>query len=143
MKSEDGLSVDRGRDRIDALEMHARTRGQQMRVVRVETIEVLSLGRYQMDRVQGPKEHRAIQPREQRTNLLEERGCRLDQRPQSPPHVMMELALQRLEHRDVDRAFAQLAVEDRGDLRDRDAGGCDGARPLGETATASRPGSFT
>ena len=54
--------------------MHARTRGQQMRVVRVETIEVLSLGRYQMDRVQGPKEHRAIQPREQRTNLLEERG---------------------------------------------------------------------
>jgi hypothetical protein len=93
-----------------------------MRVVRLKTIEVLSLGRHQMNRVQGPKEHRAIQPREQGTNLLERRGCRLDERPESPRHVMMELALQRLEHGDVDRAFAQLAVKGRGDLCDRDAG---------------------
>jgi hypothetical protein len=37
--------------------------------------------RHQMNRVQGPKEHRAIQPREQGTNLLECRS-RLDQRPE-------------------------------------------------------------
>ena len=61
--------------------MHARTRGQQVRVVRVETIEVFSLGRHQMNRVQGPKEDRAIQPREQGTHLPEKRGCRFDQRP--------------------------------------------------------------
>jgi hypothetical protein len=138
MKTEDqkinGLSVDRWRDRIDAFQMHARTRSQQMRVVRVETIEVLSLGSYEMDRVQGPKEHRAIQPREQDTNLLEKRGCRLDQRPESPRHVMVELALQRLEHGEVDRAFAQLAVKSRGNLCHRDAGGCHGARAFGETA---------
>lgn len=47
---------------------------------------------------------------------------------------MVELALQRLEYRDVDRAFAQLAVKGRGNLRDRDARGCYGARPFGETA---------
>jgi hypothetical protein len=45
-----------------------------MRVVRVETIEVLSFGRYQMDRVQGPEEHRAIQPREQRTTCWRSTG---------------------------------------------------------------------
>ena len=114
--------------------MHARTRGQQVRVVRVETIEMLSLGRYQMNRVQGPKEHRAIQPREQGTDPLEKCGCRLDKGPESPRHVMVELALQRLEHGDVDRPFAQLAVKGRSDLRDRDAQGCYGARPFGETA---------
>jgi hypothetical protein len=45
-----------------------------MRVVRVETIEVLSLCGQQMNRVQGPKEYRAIQPREQGTHLLESAG---------------------------------------------------------------------
>ena len=48
----DGLHVDRGRDRIDACQMHARTCGQQMRVVRVQVIEVLSLGRHQMHAIQ-------------------------------------------------------------------------------------------
>src|ERR1700737_72101 len=104
-----------------------------MRVVRVEMIEVLSLGRHEMNGVQGPKEHRAIQPREQGTNLLEKRGGRLDQRPESPSHAMVELALQRLEPGDVDRAFAQLAVKGRRDLRDRDARGCHGAPAFGET----------
>jgi hypothetical protein len=86
-----------------------------------------------MNRVQGPKEYRAIQPREQGTDLPEKRGCRLDERPESPRHVMLELALQRLEHGDVNRTFAQLAVKGRGDLGDRDAGGRHGAGPFGET----------
>jgi hypothetical protein len=89
----EGLCVDRWRDRIDARQMHAPACGQQMRVVRVETIEVLSLGRHQMNRVQGSKEHRAIQAREQGTNLLEKGGCQLDEYPESPRHVVVELAL--------------------------------------------------
>ena len=63
-----------------------------MRVVRVKMIEVLSLGRHEMNGVEGPKEHRATQPREQGANLLEKRGCRIDERPESPRHVMVELA---------------------------------------------------
>jgi hypothetical protein len=47
---------------------------------------------------------------------------------------MAELALQRLEHGEVDRAFAELAVKGSRDLRDCDAGGCHGAGPFGETA---------
>src|SRR5690349_2341735 len=90
-----GLPVDRGR---------AWTRGQQVCVVRVEAIEVLSLCGQQMNCVQGPKEYGSIQPREQGTHLLEKRGCRPDQRPKSPRQVMLELALQRLEHGGVDRA---------------------------------------
>jgi hypothetical protein len=52
-----------------------------------------------MNSLQGSKEHRAIQPRQQGANVLEKCGCRFDQRPESPRHVMMELALQRLELR--------------------------------------------
>lgn len=56
--------------------MDARTRGQQMRVIRIEEIEVPGLGRHEMNGVQGPKEYRAIQPRDQGSNLLEQRECR-------------------------------------------------------------------
>ena len=87
--------------RVDPFQAGAGAGLQKVSVVRVDAIEPLLLRGDEMEGVERPEEHRPVEFEKQRLDLLEQGFRGSDELPESVLYVVLELTLQRPEHRPV------------------------------------------